>query len=237
MTESLPMLAVVIPAAGTGKRMLSAVPKQYLALNGLTVLEQTVNKFVELPFVHSIVLALAADDTVFPTLSIARHPKVKTVIGGKERADSVLSGIKLAAELDLSWVMVHDAARPCVLQKDIVELYSQCIKQQSAGILAVRVKDTMKRANPDSVTVDRTVSRTDLWHALTPQCSELKSLEAALESQLQNGLINSAVTDEASALELNHKSVLLVASSARNIKITEPDDLELAKLFLQSEEL
>ncbi|MDO6719121.1 2-C-methyl-D-erythritol 4-phosphate cytidylyltransferase [Psychrosphaera sp. 1_MG-2023] len=236
MTEPLPSLAVVIPAAGTGKRMLSEVPKQYLTLNGLTVIEQTINKFIELPFVHSIILALSADDTVFSTLSIAHHPKVKTVIGGKERADSVLSGIRFASELDLSWVMVHDAARPCVLERDIIELYHQCVAQQSAGILAVRVKDTMKRAKPDSVSVDHTVPRTDLWHALTPQCSDIKSLERALVSQLQDGLVNSAVTDEASALELNNKRVLLVASSARNIKITEPDDLELAQLFLQSEE-
>jgi 2-C-methyl-D-erythritol 4-phosphate cytidylyltransferase len=237
MSAPLPSIAVIIPAAGIGKRMQSAVAKQYLSIDSKTVIEHTIGKFVELPFVQIVIVALSKDDTVFSTLAYSSHTKVVTVEGGKERADSVLSGLKMAKQLSLEWVMVHDAARPCVLTSEIVNLYQNCINNDVAGILAVRVKDTMKRAVKGKAHIDHTVSREELWHALTPQCSKLVDLTSALEKQLVNGRVQSNVTDEASALELAHIDVQLVESSNRNIKITEPEDLNLARLFIQSEEL
>lgn len=235
MSFSNPPLAVVIPAAGIGKRMQAEKPKQYLKISGQTILQHTINKFLALNFVKLIVVVLSEDDIYFNQLTAATEAKVVTAIGGKERADSVLNGIKVAEQYGLSWLMVHDAARPCVLPSDITKLYHQCMVTQSAGILAVKVRDTMKRAIQNNDMIDHTVSRVDLWHALTPQCCQVESLKQALHKQLSNGLVTSAVTDEASALELNNESVSLVSSSMRNIKITEPEDLQLAELYLQSE--
>ncbi|NVK23690.1 MAG: 2-C-methyl-D-erythritol 4-phosphate cytidylyltransferase [Gammaproteobacteria bacterium] len=236
--SELPKLTVVIPAAGIGKRMQANQAKQYLILKGKTILQHTVERFIDLPYVDTIVVAIANNDSKFSDLDIANHSKVTTVFGGKERADSVLQGLSVAQTNGSEWVMVHDAARPCVTQSDIDNLYRQCLTQNSAGILASPVRDTMKKAKlvTDSSTIAETIDRTDMWHALTPQCAKTSELKGAIESQLDaNGLVNKQITDEASALELANKPVLLVTGSVKNIKITMPEDLELAEFYLTSE--
>lgn len=237
MEGIFPPLAVIIPAAGIGKRMQADIPKQYLKLNDKTVIEHTIGRFIELPFVTKVIVVLAKEDELFATLGVSSHPKIVTIAGGRERADSVLQGVNTAQKMGLEWLMVHDAARPCVNDKDIVELYRQCLEQSCSGILAVKVRDTMKRALTGTSQIAQTVDRTDLWHALTPQCCPTSELQQALETQLEHGLVNSKVTDEASAIELNKGHVLLVAGSAKNLKITEPEDLALASLYIQSEGL
>lgn len=130
--------------------------------------------------------------------------------------------------------MVHDVARPCVPTADIVKLYEACTGANQAGILALPCRDTMKRGSGE--TIDVTVDRTNLWHALTPQCSRTEVLASSLAHQRSpNGQINKAVTDEASALEMSGESVLLVEGSGKNIKVTLPEDLELAEIFISSE--
>lgn len=229
------MFSVVIPASGIGKRMNSTVAKQYLRLSGKTVLEHTIDCFLQLPQVEEIVVAIAAHDETFSQLPISSHHKVNVVIGGKERANSVLNGLEYLHNKQSQWVMVHDAARPCLEQSDILKLIQQCVQSNSAGILATPVRDTMKRSIVNSQLIDKTEDRNNLWHALTPQCSKVSVLFQALNSQVSDsGDINSKVTDEASALELAGHGVALISGSAKNIKITQPEDLELAEYYIKS---
>ena len=237
MAKDFPRLAVIIPAAGVGKRMQANLPKQYLKLLGKTVVEHTISRFTDLPFVAHVIVVLAKEDPYFGELNVARNTKLICVNGGKERADSVLQGVIKAQELGVEWLMVHDAARPCVKVDDIVDLYQKCLEQQCSGILSVKVKDTMKRAQEGNNLIEQTVERSNLWHALTPQCSPTDILYQALNKQVNDGNVNAMVTDEASAIEMNNEPVMLVPGSIKNIKITEPEDLELAALYLQSEGL
>lgn len=234
MLQPRPSLGVVIPAAGIGKRMQADKPKQYLTIHGKTILEHTLEKFVALDIVEVVIVAIAAHDTEFSQLAISQHSKIKVVDGGAERADSVNAGIKAIQGYGLEWVMVHDAARPCVPSADVQNLFEQCVEANQSGILALPCRDTMKRGSGDKI--DTTVDRTNLWHALTPQCSRTGVLAAALEQQTDaDGQINKAVTDEASALEMSGQGVLLVEGSGKNIKVTLPEDLELAQIFISSE--
>lgn len=229
-----PSLAVVIPAAGVGSRMQANKAKQYLTINDKTILQYTLERFINLSYVDKIYVSISPEDKLFGELSIASHPKIIKVDGGKERADSVLNGLKQAIKDNLKWCMVHDAARPCLLSKDIDNLYQTCLENGMAGILASPVRDTMKRGANDAITIKQTVDRNNLWHALTPQCAPIQLLKDAIEQQLEpSGLVNKKITDEASALELAGESVQLVSGSVKNIKITLPEDLELAEFYLQ----
>lgn len=233
MSHEKPSLAIVIPAAGIGKRMQSSLPKQYLTIHGKTVLEHTIEQFVELDYVECVVVALAEHDTLFSTLAISRHPKVTVVAGGEERGHSVFNGLTYLQSENIEWVMVHDAARPCVQQTDIETLFVTCVNNNSAAILANPVRDTMKRAHAGQAEIKQTVDRNDLWHALTPQCCRIQDLYCALSEQFdQDNRLNPEITDEASALELAGQSVQLVSGSVKNIKITHPEDLELASFYL-----
>jgi 2-C-methyl-D-erythritol 4-phosphate cytidylyltransferase len=229
------MFSVVIPASGIGKRMNETVPKQYLLLSEKAVLEHTIECFLNLPQVEEVVVVIAAHDKKFSQLPISSHHKVNVVIGGKERANSVLNGLEYLHNKQTQWVMVHDAARPCLEQHDILSLIEQCAQNNNAGILATPVRDTMKRSIANSKLIDKTEDRNNLWHALTPQCSKVSVLFQALSSQLSDsGDINPTITDEASALELAGHAVALISGSAKNIKITQPEDLELAEYYMKS---
>lgn len=227
---------VVIPAAGVGKRMQSATPKQYLNLHGKTVLEHTLNIFLHCKAVNGIVVALGEQDEYWPSIAPAFADRpVYTTLGGKERADSVLNGLNyLVQDLQAahdSVVLVHDAARPCLSQHDLQALLNQQAHAKQGAILATPVRDTMKRAVAGFNRIAHTESRTDLWHALTPQMAELGVLLEALSAALAADI---AITDEASALEWVGLQPLLVEGDARNIKITQPADLALAAFFLQA---
>lgn len=226
---------VVIPAAGVGRRMQSDIPKQYIKINDKTVIEHTLGCFKSHPAVAGIVIALHSDDPYWKGISentLAGIP-VYTVEGGKERCDSVLQALDYLAmveRLDLNhWVMVHDAARPCVSEKDIDSLLSLTNSESVGGILATPVKDTMKRANEGTHTISVTEDRKDLWHALTPQMFRLGELQRALQLGIE---AQADITDEASAMERMNKFPELVEGSSHNIKITRPDDIELAGWFL-----
>lgn len=228
-----PPLAVVIPAAGIGKRMQADKAKQYLTIHNKTILEHTVECFIELDFVTHIYVSIAQHDQFFSTLPVSKSRKVIRVGGGKERADSVLNGVIEAQKGNHQWVMVHDAARPCVSKEDIKNLYQSCLEQNEAGILATPVRDTMKRSHVDSQLIASTEDRNGMWHALTPQCAKVEHLHRALSQKLeQGGFVSKHITDEASALEFAGIPVNLVQGSVKNIKVTLPEDLELAKFYL-----
>ena len=224
----LPLYAVV-PAAGIGTRMAAAIPKQYLPIANRAIIEYSLEPLLNHPAINRVIVALKKDDQRFNDLSIARHPKIRTVIGGEERADSVLAGIKDLPEQGR--VLVHDAARPCLTKDDLDRLIAAQTTTQGA-ILASVVRDTMKRGN-DNGTVAHTVDRDLLYHALTPQLFDLSLLRSTLTAALAQQVV---ITDEASAMEWAGHIVKLVNGRSDNIKVTRVEDLKLAQLFLTQQQ-
>ncbi len=221
----------VIPAAGTGSRMEADIPKQYLKIAGKTILEHTLSRFFQHPDITGVVVAIAADDPYWEQLNLSSDQLLIKARGGAERCHSVLSALKALEKVadQKDWVLVHDAARPCLRNEDIDKLISEVSGHEVGGLLAAPVRDTMKRATDNLVT--ETVDRTGLWHALTPQMFRLSDLKSALENTIQNKLI---VTDEAQAMELMNKRPLLIEGHVDNIKITRPQDLALATHYLEN---
>jgi len=224
----------VIPAAGLGQRMGTEVPKQYLPLRGRVVLEHTVERFASHPRIAGVVVAIAPQDASWDHLPCARAAKVRRAEGGAERCHSVLNALKRLAETAApgDWVLVHDAARPCLRKKDIDRMLDTLASHPVGGILAVPVRDTMKRGGAGNE-ITATVDRKNLWHALTPQMFHLGMLTQAIEQALAKGVI---VTDEAQAIELAGHQPVLVEGHADNIKITHPKDLKLADIYLRLQE-
>lgn len=221
-------LAVVIPAAGVGSRMQAQMPKQYIPLLGKPILVHTLEKLAGLECVSQFMVAVSKEDGYFSS-ALLPDSRFSHCEGGQERADSVLLALKALAPSRPDWVLVHDAARPLVALDDIHQLISQCINQQQGGILAAKVKDTIKRG---AELVQETVPRASLWQAFTPQMFRYEELLAALELGLSQG---AHITDEASAMELQNRPVQLIAARTDNIKITTPEDLPLAEFIIQQQ--
>jgi 2-C-methyl-D-erythritol 4-phosphate cytidylyltransferase len=230
MTNSTKIWGVV-PAAGVGKRMQSDRPKQYLELAGKTVLEQTLLRLLQAKVFTAIAVAISIEDPYWPELDISKNPDILTAPGGKERADSVLSGLRsLSTQAsDNDWVLVHDAARPCITSTDIHRLIAQLKNDDVGGILALSSHDTLKKVQGKRII--GTLDRTQIWRALTPQMFRYGMLKAALEEAEGNA----AVTDEASALELKGFQPKIVEGRPDNIKITRPEDLALAQFYLEQQ--
>ncbi|KFK92194.1 MULTISPECIES: 2-C-methyl-D-erythritol 4-phosphate cytidylyltransferase [unclassified Serratia (in: enterobacteria)] len=224
---SLPQVIAVLPAAGIGSRMQADCPKQYLTIGQQTILEHAIHALLRHPRIQQVIVAISPDDHHFKTLSIAQDPRVRTAVGGQQRADSVMAGLRLAGNAE--WVLVHDAARPCLHADDLERLLAITAHSSVGGILAAPVRDTMKRAETGRNAISHTVDRQDLWHALTPQLFPLELLKLCLQRALDEG---ATVTDEASALEHCGYHPLLVAGRSDNIKVTQPEDLALAAFYL-----
>lgn len=225
-----PRIWAVVPAAGRGARMGSEIPKQYLELAGRTILEHTLERLLNEARIASIVVALAADDAQGEAIAAACGQRVRTTLGGAERCHSVLNGITALGALDADWVLVHDAARPCLRAADLARLIDELVGGEACGgILGVPVKDTLKRCRAGSI--EATVDRSSLWHALTPQMFRVGVLRSALEDALAAGRI---VTDEAQAIELQGLVPRMVEGHADNLKITRPEDLPLAEHYLRA---
>ena len=224
----------VVPAAGIGRRMGAALPKQYLSLRGRTVLEPTLARLHRLPEIEALVLALHPRDRHWPALDASVFPRLETVNGGEERVHSVrlaLAALQGRARPH-DWVLVHDAVRPCVAVSDIRHLLETLRDDAVGGLLAAPVSETVKRAAAGDV-VEATLDRSRLWLAATPQMFRFGLLVEALDHALARDL---AVTDEAAAVEALGQPVRLVAGRADNIKLTRPEDLRLAEFLLQETE-
>jgi 2-C-methyl-D-erythritol 4-phosphate cytidylyltransferase len=216
--------------------MSSDVPKQYLTLGEKTVLEHTLDALLANQRLAGVVVVLSGSDSYWQDIQpryLARP--VETVTGGAERCHSVLNGLQqLAGRADAhDWVLVHDAARPCVRQSDMDTLMNTVSDTDDGGLLGVPVADTMKQADTDS-RVSATVSRDGLWHAYTPQMFRVGQLQAALQQAIDRHL---PVTDEASAMELAGYRPRMVQGHRDNIKITVASDLQLAAFYLQTRTL
>ncbi len=228
-------LWAIVPAAGVGSRMQREVPKQYLSVAGKTVIEHTLERLLECEQLEGIVVCLSPSDGRFPELAIAQRSAIETTLGGDTRAQSVLNGLA-AIEGQVSeddWVLVHDAARPCISSASIAHLLHQTKEDKVGGILALPAKDTLKQALADQAVVSQTLDRSLVWQAQTPQMFRYGLLADSLRRALD---LNVEITDEASALEWAGHRVKLIEGSARNIKITTPDDLALAEFLLTMEE-
>ncbi|HXG28190.1 MAG TPA: 2-C-methyl-D-erythritol 4-phosphate cytidylyltransferase [Nevskiales bacterium] len=220
----------LIPAAGRGARMGLERPKQYLTLGGKTMLEHSLGLFLDHARIAGVVVALAPQDPYWPQLKIAHTPRVHAVTGGDERAQSVLAGLRRLGEMagQEDWVLVHDAARPCLDRGMIDRLMAELEQDPVGGLLALPARDTIKQAQEGRVAA--TLDRRQLWHAQTPQMFRLGALHAALTGAIAAGR---AVTDESMAMELAGHAPRLVEGSADNLKITRREDLGLAEFILR----
>jgi 2-C-methyl-D-erythritol 4-phosphate cytidylyltransferase len=229
--QQKPKYWALVPAAGLGRRLGAKTPKQYLKLHGKEVLSWTLQTLTALDFLEKIVLVLHPEDNYFATYMAQEFPDVLLVMGGDERQDSVANGLEFLAGLADSndWVLVHDAARPCLLAKDVNKLIS-CLKEDKVGgILATQVKDTLKRSD-ESLTVVKTLKRNEHWLAATPQLFRFNILLDALTRAKKSGF---TATDEAAAVEAIGLPVKIVEGRSDNLKITSQEDLALAEFLLK----
>ena len=225
-------LWAIIPASGTGSRFSKTALKQYQTIQDQTVLEHTVTRINQLPL-SGCVLAISANDHFAQTLKFEHQDKMHFCMGGAERVNSVLNALSYLSDIadENDWVFVHDAARPCVSIESLENLIVYALQNNTHAILATPVRDTLKLVDSHGV-IDRTVSRSQLWQAQTPQLSKLGLLKKSIEQALEN---NVEITDEASALEYTGEQVSVVMGRSDNIKITYPEDLDLARLIIQSQ--
>jgi 2-C-methyl-D-erythritol 4-phosphate cytidylyltransferase len=217
----------LVPAAGFGARMGHELPKQYLPLAGRPMIFHALATLCACEQIDTVFVVLSPEDTQFHTYDIARFgDKLQTLYcGGATRAESVANGL-LAAELEPDdWVLVHDAARPCLTQAHLHKLINELRDDAVGGLLAVPVADTLKRADAAG-RVLRTESREHLWQAQTPQMFRAGLLAHALQQCKE-------VTDDASAIEALGLHPKLVACEPTNFKVTYPQDLLLAELLLK----
>jgi 2-C-methyl-D-erythritol 4-phosphate cytidylyltransferase / 2-C-methyl-D-erythritol 2,4-cyclodiphosphate synthase len=233
-------LWAIVPAAGRGERFAlakDAIPKQYTQLLGSSVLEWSLRALLAEPRIHAIVVVLAAGDSHWPQVAARLNsPKLFTTIGGAQRQDSVMNGLEFLASRAAAddWILVHDAARPCLSGSDIGALADALQNKSgdsapeiSGAVLAAPIVDTVKRELPGGV---ETVDRAGLWRALTPQVFAFAPLRRALQDAARAGI---AVTDEAQAMERIGIRASLVSGSPFNIKVTRPEDLKVAAGILQ----
>jgi len=223
----------VIPAAGRGDRFGTGRPKQYAELRGRALIEWSLAPFLARADIAGIVIALVADDPDWPCFRPA-DSRVSEAPGGADRAASVGNALDALAERgvgDSDWVLVHDAARPCLDPTDLDKLLERGRNSPDGALLAAPLDDTLKRAVGGCV-VD-TVDRRDLWRAMTPQLFRLGPLRQALQAAAASGI---AITDEASAIEQQGGRPLLVQGRTDNIKVTRMADLALADAVLAARE-
>jgi 2-C-methyl-D-erythritol 4-phosphate cytidylyltransferase len=229
--------SLVMPAAGAGRRFGADTPKQYAPLAGRTVIEWALAPFLADARCARIVVALAAADQHWEHLPL--RSRALTVVGGAERSASVRSALAaLAAQAGADdWVLVHDAARPCLDAQDLERLLGRLAAHPVGGVLAVPLADTLKRAagaGEDGCAIEATQERAGLWRALTPQMFRYGALCAALD---QAHAAQRSPSDEAQALEWSGARPLLIAGAASNLKVTTAQDLVLAAAVLRARQV
>lgn len=223
----------IVPAAGIGARMNSEMPKQYLSLNGRSVIAHTLQRLAGLANLRATVVALHPQDALWAQHGVALNEGLMTCSGGEQRCQSVLYGLYALAGLadEDDWVLVHDAVRPCVRLEDIETLLREIENHPVGGLLAIPVSSTLKLANANGDIV-ATMPRDGMWQASTPQAFRYGQLRAVLEQAVAQ---EDFVTDEAEAMEKAGYTPRLVRGGADNIKITYPDDLRMAGVILQAQ--
>jgi 2-C-methyl-D-erythritol 4-phosphate cytidylyltransferase len=224
----VPSKALIIPAAGAGKRMQRNTPKPFIKLQGRTILEHTLQKFVEVDGLEQVIIATSTAyiNEVTSVLAKAVPGSVSwdCIEGGAERQQSVFKALQKIADVDL--VMIHDAVRPFIKKQHI---YDCCKKASESGaaILGIPAKDTIKKVDANGVVVE-TPDRSSLWQVQTPQVFQTPLIKQAHAKAAEQ---NHPATDDASLVEWIGKPVHMVQGSVDNIKITYPRDLQQAKII------
>jgi 2-C-methyl-D-erythritol 4-phosphate cytidylyltransferase len=228
-------LFALIPAAGSGSRMGTAVPKQYFRLGGQTMLEHAADALLAAPDLELVVVVVAPDDIAHRQL--ARRARIEFAsVGGATRATSVRNGLRVLHATqridDDDWILVHDAARPCLARAELMDLIDAVVDDEVGGLLALPVADTLKLARQGRVA--QTVAREGLWRALTPQMFRAGMLARALD-QAGAAALAESITDESAAVEGLNLRPRLVEGQATNIKVTVPSDWTLAEAILRAQ--
>lgn len=221
----------IVPAAGIGTRMGANRPKQYLSIGTKTLLEHALERLLQLPQLAGLVVALHPEDRYWEKLPIATDARIAVVDGGADRSRSVLNALNFltlrASAHD--WVLVHDAVRPCVTAACLDNLCRRSAEHEVGAILGVPVSDTLKVVDARKA-IQSTRDRAGLWQAQTPQMFRYQLLHQCLARALAQG---QQITDEASAVELAGYHPLIVEGRTDNIKVTRPEDLNLAAMILE----
>ncbi len=224
----------LIPAAGSGSRMGGTIEKQYLDLNAVPMIAHAMMVLARAPRITRIFVVLSPTDRRWNNYAWQGWEDRIEVLrcGGETRAETVLNSLDAIAKICTpdDWVLVHDAARPCLPDEMLAKLLDEVADDPVGGLLAVPEADTLKRAAADPASgarVEATVPRAGLWQAQTPQMFRHGILIRALRAA------GSDTTDEASAIEQLGLQPRLVESDSRNLKVTYPQDLELAGLILR----
>ena len=217
----------IVPAAGIGSRMKTIHPKQYLKIGKYSILEHSISCLFSHSSVKQVIIALKLDDQYFSKLSLSKDPRILSVSGGKTRAESVLSALKVACKK--SWILVHDAVRPCLHVEDLSKLLKVRKKTNIGAILATPIQNTIKKSDFKKNIITSTINRKYLWNALTPQYFPHDLLIDCLMFSLKSGI---DITDESSAIEHCGYHPIIVKGRSDNIKITNIEDLTLALFYI-----
>lgn len=216
---------VIIPVAGNGSRFGGSIPKQYTLINDKTVLQHTLDAFLKVDRIEQIVLIANPNDTIIEQYIKPNNKVIIHKVGGITRSESVTNGLKKLNCASDDWILVHDAARCCIKVESINNLIDSLYNSDSGGILASKATDTIKYA--ENNIIQKTINREYIYLAQTPQMFRYTLLLNALNTVDLN-----QVTDEASAIEAIGAKVNIVINDNTNIKITYPQDIELAKILL-----
>lgn len=214
----------IVPAAGLGKRMQSAYPKQYIPLKGKPILQHSLEALLALPQIEKVMVVIAPQDSYWPKIQAdLSHPKIITTLGGQERFHSVYQGLLALSNQahPRDWILVHDAVRPWIKAETIARMMKELQNHEVGGLLGVPCRDTLKRCDSQA-NVITTIERQDVWLAQTPQMFRYQDLCQALQKVITKKI---TVTDEAAAIELLGKTPRIVLGQSDNYKITYPEDL------------
>ena len=224
---------LIIPAAGIGSRMKLEIPKQYVKLkNNKTVLDNTISVFLQNNFIDEIIISLNPNDNFWKNSIYKNHPKIKTCIGGISRFESVFNALNVLNNIknENPWIFVHDSARPCINLNDVYNLFDNVKNSsQKAGILAIKAFETVKKVNNNNI--EKTIDRSNIWLAQTPQLTTFNNLYKAFNYAKNNNL-SDKVTDESTALEFININPIIVEGSRKNIKITQQEDLDFVNISI-----
>lgn len=236
-------LWAVVPAAGSGTRLPSAYPKQYLQLKDRSILQRCIDTLLKIDDIEGVVVVLSENDAHWNQLPASKHKQVFTALGGNTRAESVVAGLNMVCEKSQSndaMVLVHDAARALTATSDINRLVERVMHApEHGGLLAIKVQDTLKRAKSDAASgakkpfnIESTVCRDGLWNAQTPQMFRARLLRDALVAS-SDAVTRGEITDEASAMEIAGYAPALIEALHPNFKITHARDFDLALAMVE----
>ena len=223
----------IIPAAGDSSRYSGEIPKQFLRVDGRTVLELSIKPLLDFSECLGVCVLVPPEDQYHKSLEIIDNPKIFLAEGGTSRVDTVAKGIKFwqQSELSYDYILIHDAARPCLRSSDVQQLLDSIDSEVDGVVLGIPCSDTIKKVSAKGSLILNTLDRSKLWRAFTPQIFRKEVLQKnALEEN-----IGEEFTDEASLVEANGGKLKMVKGFEDNIKLTFPEDLGLIRSILSSQ--